>query len=226
MTAGLFQKEADIFKKIVLKKRKDRIRDRLKTSASKSCTFLDRMKMRSSLIVFAFLPLVWSSAGQAQPPSTLVAQNEAAAKPAPRKQTFGDWTLICATAPGASEESCEADVSLQPEDQLPPVAKVAFVRAAKDKTLRLVAIVQANLTLAPGVEIASAPDKPGIVLSFKSCLNSACLADAELSQEQTQDFRSQTKEGRLTVKNAAGDQLFLTVPSKGLDQALAALLTQ
>ncbi|VFU07478.1 conserved exported protein of unknown function [Methylocella tundrae] len=184
------------------------------------------MKMRRSLIAFAFLPLVWSSAGQAQPPSTQVAQNEAAPKPAPHKKIFGSWTLICATTPGESEESCEADVSLQPEAQLPPVAKVAFVRAAKDKPLRLVAIVQANLTLAPGVEIASDPAKPGVVLPFKSCLNSACLADAELSQDQMQAFRSQTQTGRLTIKNAAGEQLSLSVPSKGLDEALAALLTQ
>lgn len=184
--------------------------------------------MRHSLIASALLSLAWSSAGHAQ---TQLAQGDAAPKsadaaktsPALRKETFGSWTLICATPPGASEESCEVDISLQPEDQLPPVAKVAFVRGTKGNPLRLVAIVQANLTLEPGVEIRSDPGQPGVVLKFKSCLNSACLADAELTEEQAQGFRSPTHTGQLTLKNAGGEQLSLPIPAKGLDEALSAL---
>ena len=73
--------------------------------------------------------------------------------------------LVCATPPGATEESCEINATLQPEAQLPPVGKLAFVRGAKDKTVRLVAIVQANLTIAPGVEVAADPDKKGVILA-------------------------------------------------------------
>lgn len=188
--------------------------------------------MRKKLIASVLLSLAWHSAAQAQAPAAPVAPGEPAPQPtplksapAPRRQTFGDWTLICATAPGASEESCEADITLQPEDQLPPVAKVAFVRGTTDKPLRLVAIVQANLTIEPGVEIAFDPAKSGIILRFRSCLNTACLADAELSADQAQSFRSPRQTGRMTIKNAGGETLSLSVPSKGLDQALDALLT-
>jgi invasion protein IalB len=143
---------------------------------------------------------------------------------APKRQVFGDWSLICATPPGAAEQSCEVDATLQPDGQLPPVAKVAFVRGAKDKPARLVAIVQANLVIQPGVELAYDPAKKGVVLGFRSCLNSACLADADLSADEVQGFRSQTLPGRLTIRNAAGEELSLQVPFHGLDKALDALL--
>jgi invasion protein IalB len=177
--------------------------------------------MRKKLIASILLSLAWYSAAQAQAPEPTPLKSE----PALRRQAFGDWTLICATAPGASEESCEADVSLQPGDQLPPVAKVAFLRGTTDKPLRLVAIVQANLSLDPGVEIVFDPNS-GIVLRFRSCLNTACLADAELSPDQAQSLRSLRQNGRMTIKNAGGETLSLEVPSRGLDQALDALLTQ
>jgi invasion protein IalB len=181
--------------------------------------------MRKKLIASVLLSLAWHPAAKAQAPAAPVVPGEPAPL-APRRQAFGDWTLICATAPGASEESCEADVSLQPGDQLPPVAKVAFVRGTTtDKPLRLVAIVQANLTLEPGVVIAFDPGISGVILRFRSCLNTACLADAELSPDQAQSFRSLTQNGQMTIKNAAGETLSLEVPSRGLDQALDALLT-
>ena len=179
--------------------------------------------MHRKLIAAVLLSLAWHSGAWAQNAAAPPAPLDNA--PAPRRQAFGDWTLICATAPGASDQSCEADVSLQPGDQLPPVAKVAFVRGTTDKPLRLVAIVQANLTLEPGVVIAFDPGISGVILRFRSCLNTACLADAELSPDQAQSFRSLTQNGRMTIKNAGGETLSLEVPSRGLDQALDALLT-
>ncbi len=183
--------------------------------------------MRLKLIAPALLPLAWCSVALAQTTQNADTDKPAeAAKsaPAPTRQAFGNWTLICATPPGATEPVCEADIALQPEGQLPPVARLAFLRGAGDKPLRLVAIVQANLTLAPGVEVISDPEAAPVVLAFKSCLNSACLADADLSDEQTKMFRAPTHTGQLTIRNAAGEKISAPVPAKGLEQALNALL--
>jgi invasion protein IalB len=65
-----------------------------------------------------------------------------------------------------------------------------------------------------------------VALGFRSCLNSACLADSELSAEQVQSFRSATQPGRLTIRSAAGEELSLQVPFNGLDKALDALLAR
>ncbi len=187
--------------------------------------------MRRSLIAFLLLSLVWSAAGQAQTPAPQSAPGAPAAQTDPnapktsKRQVFHSWLLICATPPGSAEETCEVDATLQPDGGLPPVAKVAFVRNPKDQSVRLVAIVAGNLTIQPGVEVAYNPDKSGVVLGFRSCLNSACLADAALSAEELQNFHGLTQDGKLTIKNAAGETLSLTIPVLGLDEALVALLT-
>ena len=173
--------------------------------------------MRRSMKAAVLLALL-SSAAQAQtaPPPA----------PAAQREIFGDWALICTVPPGASAQSCELDATLQPEAQLPPVGKLAFVRGSADKPVRLVAIVQANLTLAPGVEVAANSAVKGVILGFKSCLNSACLADADLDADAVKVFRAMTKPGRLTINNAAGEVLSLAIPSRGIDQAIDALLAQ
>jgi invasion protein IalB len=186
--------------------------------------------MRRSLIASLLLSFAWSAAGLAQTPAPQAAPNAPATQTDPnapkttKRQVFHSWLLICATAPGATEETCEVDATLQPDGGLPPVAKVAFVRNPKDQSVRLVAIVQGNITVQPGVEVAYNLGKSGVILGFRSCLNSACLADAVLSAEELQNFRGLTREGRLTIKNAAGETLALTVPALGLDEALNALL--
>jgi invasion protein IalB len=185
--------------------------------------------MRRSLTASLLFSLVWSASGQAQTPAPQSAPSapaqSAPSAAAPKQKVFNSWLMVCATPPGATEESCEVDATLQPDGGLPPVAKVAFVRNAKDQSVRLVAIVQANLTIQPGVEVAFDPVKSGVTLGFRSCLNSACLADAVLSADELQSFRSVEQEGRLTIKNAAGESLSLTVPHLGLNRALDALLT-
>jgi len=182
----------------------------------------------SQIAALLLLPHAWSVAAQAQTPVPQAGQSPppAQAAPALKKKIFDYWTLVCATPPGATEETCEVDAALQPEAQLPPVAKVAFVRDPKGQTVRLVAIVQANLKIEPGVEVAADPEKSGVVLGFRSCLNSACLADAVLSADELQKFRSLKSEGRLTIKTAAGEELSLKIPRHGLDEAIEALLTQ
>jgi invasion protein IalB len=175
-----------------------------------------------------FVSFVLSAAAQAQTAAAPAAPapTEAPKTAAPKKQVFDDWTLLCATPPGADAPSCEVDATLQPDGQLPPVAKIAFLLGAGEKPVRLAAIVQANLTIQPGVEIAPDAAKKGVILGFKSCLNSACLADAELSAAEVQGFRGLKAPGRLTIRNAASEELSLQVPFHGLDEALDALLAQ
>jgi invasion protein IalB len=186
--------------------------------------------MRRSLIASLLLSFAWSVAGHAQTPapqavpSAPPTQTDPNAPKTTKRQVFHSWLLVCATPPGSTDETCEADATLQPDGGLPPAAKVAFVRNPKDQTVRLVAIVQGNVTIEPGVEVAADPDKNGVILGFRSCLNSACLADVVLSAEDLQHFRGLTHEGRLSIKNAAGEKLSLTIPALGLDEALNALL--
>jgi invasion protein IalB len=191
------------------------------------------MQMSRSLIVAIALPLLGYSTAYAQTQAPQVEQSDSAPKtadapqdaPGNKVRMFGDWALVCGGVPGSTDETCEVDATLRPDTLSPPVAKIAFVRGAKDEAPRIVAIVAANLTLEPGVEIANDSNKEGVILAFKSCLNDACLADLTLTADQLQSFRSMRQVGRLQIKNAGGQPLSLKVPFAGLSQALDALLT-
>ncbi|WP_395697301.1 invasion associated locus B family protein [Methylocella sp.] len=147
------------------------------------------------------------------------AASDSSAVPAARTQ-LGDWVAICNAAPSAERQQCEADISLSVDAQPEPVARVAFYAEGKGQPVRLVAIVKANLMLAPGVEIAADGGKTSFTLPFKSCLNSACLSDLDLTSEQVETFRASRESARLTITNAGGEKLSTQISPKGLKEAL------
>jgi invasion protein IalB len=140
-------------------------------------------------------------------------------------ETFGDWTVVC-TAPraGASERSCEVGITISLRGQTAPVARIAFGRQAKDKPMRIVALVPPNVTIAPGVTIVPETGKPGVALVYKTCLAGGCVADAELGKDYPQTFRNHAKPGQIAFNDASGKPVSLELSFKGLDQALDALV--
>ncbi|WP_395665137.1 invasion associated locus B family protein [Methylocella sp.] len=133
---------------------------------------------------------------------------------------LGDWVAICNAAPSRAAQVCEADISLTPDEAKAPVARVAFFSEGAGKPVKLVAIVQANLTLAPGVEVTGDGGKVKVKLAFKSCLNMACLADAVITPEDVELFRAARESGRLIIVNSAGEKLEAKISPKGLKEAL------
>lgn len=137
--------------------------------------------------------------------------------------TYGDWAVICAAPPsGSSERSCEVDTTLTIRGQTAPFARIAILRQAKDKPVRIIALVPVNVSIASGIKIESDPGKSEINLLFKSCVPTACVAEAELSKDALQAFRAQTRDGQLTIIDASGKPAKLQFSLRGLDQALEA----
>ena len=188
--------------------------------------------MRYALFAAAVIDLIFSAALQAEPNKLGTVPNDALQKPAEvQKATpsgpdtttefFGDWSIICgAPAAGSNERSCEVDTTLTVRGQTAPIARIAFVRQAKDKPTRIVALVPVNVTIASGVKIESDPGKSGVNLTFKSCVPAACIADGDTSKEQVQGFRTQSKAGQITFADASGKTASLQFSLHGLDQAL------
>ena len=83
-----------------------------------------------------------------------------------------------------------------------------------------------NVSTASGVKIESDPGKSEINLPFKSCVPAACVAEAELTKDQLQGFRGQTKAGQITLIDASGKSAALQFSLHGLDQALDAFFKQ
>lgn len=139
-------------------------------------------------------------------------------------ETFGDWTVVCTShVAGGTEKVCEVGITIALRGQTAPVARIAFGRQAKDKPMRIVALVPPNVSVAPGVTIAPEAGKPGLGLAYKSCLPGGCIADADLGKDQVQSFRNRPKPGQIAFNDASGKPVTLELSFKGLDQALEAL---
>lgn len=136
-------------------------------------------------------------------------------------ETFGDWSVVCGTPPGGSNQRlCEVDATLTVRGQPGPVAKIAFARQAKDMPTRILALVPVNVSFHKGVRIDLEPGKSGVDLPFKSCVPAACIAETELTKEQLQSFRSPPQTGQISFEDASGKPASLPFSYKGLDQAL------
>ena len=194
--------------------------------------------MRTALIATAAVLALLSNAAQAQVRALESAPGDLRQKPAeaPKTastgpdsttETFGDWSIICAApSAGASDRTCEVDSTLTVRGQSAPFARIAFTRAAKDKPAHIIALVPVNVSTASGVKIEADPGKSEVNLPFKSCVPAACVAEAELTKDQLQDFRGASKAGQITLVDAAGKSAALQFSLRGLDQALDAFFKQ
>jgi invasion protein IalB len=155
--------------------------------------------------------------------STLAQAQTAQATPDSTTETFGDWTVACGTPAGTGERVCEVGITIALRGQSAPIARIAFGRQAKDKPMRIVALVPPNVVIAPGVTISPEPGKTSLTLAYRSCMPGGCLAEIDLGKDQIQTFRNRSKPGQIAFNDAAGKPINLELSFKGLDQALDAL---
>jgi invasion protein IalB len=145
------------------------------------------------------------------------------ATPDSTTETFGDWTVACSTVPSTKERACEVGITIAVRGQTAPVARIGIGQQLKDKAMRMVALVPANVLIAPGVGIATDGGKVVLSLPFKSCMPGGCFAETNLGKDQIQTLRQNSKPGQILFSDPAGKQVALDLPFNGLDQALDAL---
>jgi invasion protein IalB len=145
--------------------------------------------------------------------------------PGLQAEIFGDWAVVCGTPPAdVHGRMCEITTMIAASGETAPLVRVALLRPEQNKPMRLMAIVAAAVSIAPGVNFALAPGEPGINLTYKYCAAAACFADAELAEEQIVLFRNRPRGGRLAFSDPAGNEVEVEVSFRGFDQALDALL--
>lgn len=181
-------------------------------------------QMRESCIILAGCAHLWASsvafaAEPQKPPAPAV--KPVVAAPQSTTETYGDWVLICSSAP--TGQICEVDSSLSVRGQTSAIARIAFAQPAKDKPLRLVVQTPTNILIAPGVKVESEPGKKGVALVYRSCVPGGCFAEADLSGDQAQAFRGRGEPGQITLTDASGRAVALPISFRGLDSALDAL---
>lgn len=135
-------------------------------------------------------------------------------------ETFGDWSIVCAAPGGARGGSCELNTSIVLRGQSAPFAKIAVVRAAKDKPAQLIALVPVNIATTSQVKISADGGKTELSISFRSCVPAGCVAQAEVTKEQLQGLGK--AQAQLTLIDASGKPASVQFSLRGFDQALEA----
>ena len=167
-------------------------------------------------------------------PDTSDAKRKAADSPPPAgsaptgpdatTETFGDWSLVCASRPGA-DRSCEVSTAVMLPNQTAPFARVAILRGLKDKPNHIVALVPVNVSVQAPVKIAV--DTTEISLPLRSCVPGGCLADVELGKDLLQTLKTPAKgQAQIILVNAAGKSATVAFSMRGLDAALDAYFKQ
>lgn len=163
--------------------------------------------------------------GQTKPASPVPVGNE----PVQTTATYGNWTLRCETPADADKPRhlCEVVQLLQPQNQQTPIAQVAFGKLDASNILHIVAVLPVNVVFPSTVRIGlDDKDSKPVELTWRRCLPGGCFAEAPATEDALARWRGAAAAGRLMFKDAANRDIAVTLPFRGLGQALDALAKQ
>ena len=104
-----------------------------------------------------------------------------------------------------------------------PLAEVAIGRLKKSDPLLLTVVLPVNVAFPNSPSFSpDAKDSDPLDLGWRKCLPGGCFADVVLKDDVLQRWKTQSGNGRLIWKDAAGRDFAIGVSSSGLAQALDA----
>lgn len=161
-------------------------------------------------------------AGKAATPAPATVSSE----PGSTVSTYGDWVLRCQRT-GEVEKTariCEVVLAIQVQGQAAPIAQVAIGRLTARDPLRTTVVLPPSVSFPSSVQILI-EDKaaPAFELAWRRCFPDGCFADAPGTDEVFKRWRGSTEPGRITFKNAVGQDVTIPLSFRGLTQALDAL---
>lgn len=148
------------------------------------------------------------------------------AEPQQTTAVFGDWTLRCVRSGEGvqSKRHCEITQTLQLQGQSQAIAQLAVGRVDAGQPLRFVALLAPNVSFPSTVRVAIDDNEPQpLELTWRRCIPSTCVADAELPQAATNQMRARGEGGKLLFRDAAGRDLTVPISLRGFAPALDAL---
>lgn len=186
---------------------------------------IGRKAARPVLLVFGVLAanmaIAQSQAPPSSSPSALRKQNVTA-----NPQVFGDWQLRCQSleGPARSNRSCELVQAVLQKGQATPFAQIAVGRPSADDSLSVTVVVPTNADFASGPRIAASDaDTQPLELIWRRCAPGGCFASLPMRDEAVKRWRMLDTLGRVTFKNASGQDVALPISFRGLARGLDAL---
>jgi invasion protein IalB len=153
--------------------------------------------------------------------ASVIAEQGHAQVPQRTTATFDDWTVSCAVTPGqGNQKTCEMVQGQTLKDQPNPVGQVTMSRPAKTQPYRIFFQVPPNIWFQTGIKFAAQANQPPLVAQLRWCLPSRCLADADLTDAVINKLRTYNEPGSEQYKDAAQQDVSLSVSLKGFGPAL------
>lgn len=162
--------------------------------------------VRSILLPFAMLGLVWGTTALAKPENGKV---------------FGNWTVQCAVPPGTSEAQCGVSQTLVVNETKARLITVEANQPAKGD-LNLAVLLPLGISLQTGVTIVF-EDASKLPMVLQRCVAEGCLATTSVKPEQLKKMQGQ-KEFKVHAElPGVQDVAKITVSLKGFSEAVDSL---
>jgi invasion protein IalB len=134
--------------------------------------------------------------------------------------TFDDWTVSCATPPEDSKKACEMVQVQTVKDQQTPLGTITIGRIRKDGPFKIVFQIPPTVWIESGVKFVLDDKDPGLPASLKWCINTRCLAEADLPDSLVTKLRTRTDPAKLAYKEATQRDVLIPVSFKGFGPAI------
>jgi invasion protein IalB len=135
--------------------------------------------------------------------------------------TYDDWTVTCANTAGV--KSCEMAQSQSMQGQPTPVSQITIGRVAKNEPLKIGFQVAADLWLQAGLKVIIDEKEAPLSATFRWCVPTRCLADADLTDAITKKLAGRTEPVRLLWKDSSQRDVTVPVSLNGFSPALNAM---
>jgi invasion protein IalB len=137
---------------------------------------------------------------------------------------FGDWELRCQRSNESARQNCEVSLTIQQKDQPAPVAKIAIGRPVSNAEIHLLVLLPNNVSFPSSVQLKS-DDKDvwSIDIPWQRCIPGACFAETSLKDADLVRWKALDTTGKISFKDAVGNEVGITFSFHGLTQALEAL---
>lgn len=195
---------------------------------------LDARRLKPDLLVAVLLlwPIATGSAlaQNKSPANSPMARAPAQTSPGgttkEQERVIGDWRLRCTTEGGAplTRRTCEIIQFVTVPNQAAPFAEIAFGKPTAKDPLLVTVVVPVNIAFPSSLRVAiDEKDPQPVELSWRRCLPAGCFANLAPDELLLKRWRALQTRGRVTFKNAAGQDVLIPISFRGLAGALDAL---
>jgi invasion protein IalB len=187
------------------------------------------MNMRLKIaIVFLLAQLVGAAAQTSDKTVNKPGQPTGGADQSAMAPKYGDWQLHCSAPPQQkAQRSCEAVQAIFAKNQAQPVAQIAFGKPTPTEPLLITIMLPVNIGFPGAPRLMTADnDAHPVDLAWRRCVPIGCFANFVVTDEILKRWKALNSSGKITFKNAGGQDVAIPISFKGLAQAVDALAKQ